>query len=193
MGTNRRPGLTLEARLAVGGRTSSGLEHSLFLIGAVCSGAVAALTAAWIVVMLIAPNPPAGATPSATLSFIQHHDDWQVISFVIVAPIALLQVPLWVALAAVIWRSRPALSVMIPLIGLTYAPFTLWSYWSQISIVRGLAELQRTSPTDAVAAFQVLQFSSDRWSAAYASDVLGYVIWGSRRDTGLHRTVVDPR
>jgi hypothetical protein len=159
-------------------QTGADLTGALARLALPAAVAAAFLTVAWVVLLLVSPAPPADADAAQRLQFIGAHDGWQIASFLVVVPLALLLVPVWLGLAALCWRTRPAAGLLALAFGVIYAPLSTSAYWAQLTTVRGLAELQRTAPGDAVAAFRVLGFADDRWSLAYAVDVLGYAILG---------------
>jgi hypothetical protein len=146
--------------------------------GSLAALLLALLTIAWIVTLALSPAPPPGATASDQLQFIADHDGWQVLNFAVVVPLGLVHVPVWLGLAALIWRRRPAMAALAVAFGLLYAPFTVAGYWSQLTTVRGLAELAEREPERAAAAFEVLGFAGDPWSFSYGIIVLGYGVWG---------------
>jgi hypothetical protein len=146
--------------------------------GSLAAILLALLTLLWIITLALSPAPPPGATAGDQLQFIADHDGWQALNFAVVVPLGLVHVPVWLGLAALIWRRRPALAALAASFGLLYAPFTVIGYWSQLTTVRGLAELAEREPERAAAAFEVLAFTGDPWSVSYGIVVLGYGVWG---------------
>jgi hypothetical protein len=138
----------------------------------------ALLTIAWVFVMTLAPPIPAGTDAAAELKFISDHDGWQVAGTILVLPVSLLQVPVWVALASLFWQRRPTAALISVALGLLYAPLALWTYWTQVPVIRGLTDLARVAPQDAATAYHILKFPGSLWSLTYATDVLGYALWG---------------
>lgn len=158
--------------------SSAGMRVGLLRAGAVAAFAVTMLTVAWVVLLALTPAPPPEADAAGQLAFVGEHAGWHVAGFAVVVPLALLSVPMWLGLAALLWATRPAIGVLGAAVGLVYVPFGLFGYWSQLTVVRGLVELHAIAPEQAVAAFAVLHFDGTAWSLGYATAVLGYAVWG---------------
>jgi len=154
------------------------LGNDLAAIGWVAAAIMAALTTAWVASMALVQPPPADADLAAKLTYLADHPEAGLVGPSLVAALALLHIPVWVGLAAVAWSRRPAAGLLAVAFGLVYAPLASINYWSQLTVVRGLADLVHTDPAAAVAAYRLFEFPGGLASFAYGVDVLAYVIWG---------------
>jgi hypothetical protein len=168
----------LQVTVGPGDAALPGLARDLVRLAWPAAIGLVLLTAAWVATLVLAPQQPAGADAAARLRFIAAHDGWQVASFAVVVPLALLHVPVWFGLAALAWPARPAAGLLAAAYGLLYAPFTCLAYWTQLTVVRGLAEVQASDPAAAVAAHRLFAFGGSLASLSYSLAVLGYAIWG---------------
>jgi hypothetical protein len=157
---------------------SASMISQLSRFGFWASLALLVLTVVWIVTLGLAPTPTPESTATEQLTFLKENERWHVASFATVVPMGLVHVPLWIALAALIWFHRPGTAALVLSFGLIYAPFTVIGYWTQLTTVRGLINLYSSDPETAIAAFEVLQFSDNFWSLSYGIVVLGYGTWG---------------
>lgn len=149
----------------------------LILTGAIAATAAAALTVAWLAIMVAGPAPPTDAAADEELRFIADHGSLQIPKFLPTTLVAFAYVPVWLALAALLWNDHPASAVLAAGFGLLYPTTTAAGYWVQYTVVRGLAELAETDPSAARAAFEIAGFHGRRTSMAASAVVLGYVVW----------------
>lgn len=147
-------------------------------VGAVAAAVVTAATVAWVVLLAAGPTLAEGADAQQRIAFLTEHMGWHLAGFAVVVPLALLYVPMWLGLAAQLWPRQPAAGLLAVAFGLVYAPFGLFGYWSQLTVVRGLTELHASSPQEALVAVEVLAFDGQPWSIGYATAVLAYAVWG---------------
>jgi hypothetical protein len=154
------------------------LIRDLARLGVVTASAIAVLTAAWIVSLVLVPAPAAEAGLGEKLQFLADHPATATVGPGLVAGIALLHVPVWLGLAAVLWSRRPAAGLVALAFGLVYAPLASINYWTQLTVVRGLADLGGSDAPAAAAAYRLFEFPGGLASFAYGLDVLAYVVWG---------------
>lgn len=154
------------------------LRRALRRGGALAALGATTLTIVWVAVLALSPQVPAGAAASERLAWLAVHAEWHLAGFAIVVPLALLYVPMWLGLAAVLWDRAPAAGVLGVAFGLLYAPVGLLGYWLQLTVVRGLVQLRASDPEEALAVVRVLHFDGAPWSLGYALAVLGYALWG---------------
>ena len=150
--------------------------EGLVLTGAICAAAAAALTLVWLAVMALVP-PPAGGVP-AEIRAIAGRPRLQVLRFGPTTVIALLYVPVWLALAAVLWDRAPGAALGAAAFGLLYTPLCAAGYWLQHTAVTGIAALDGARPGAAEAAYEVVGFGDRRTSVTGSLVVLGYTLWG---------------
>jgi hypothetical protein len=154
------------------------LARDLTTIGWIAALIMAILTAGWVVSLGLVSGPPVDADPAAKLAYLADHPEAGLVGPSLVAALALLHVPVWLGLAAVAWSRRPAAALLAVAFGLVYAPLASINYWSQLTVVRGLADLSRTDPAAATAVYRLFEFPGGLASFAYGVDVLAYVVWG---------------
>ncbi len=154
------------------------LRAPLMRVGSVAAAVVTAATVAWVALLAAGPTLADGADAQQRIDFLTEHMGWHLAGFAVVAPLALLYVPMWLGLAALLWPRQPAAGLLAVAFGLVYTPFGLFGYWSQLTIVRGLTQLHTTSPNEALVAVEVLAFDGQPWSIGYATAVLAYTVWG---------------
>jgi hypothetical protein len=136
------------------------------------------LTVGWIVSLALAPMPASGASTAESIQFLAENEGWHVANFAIVLPMGFVHVPVWIGLAAVIWFRRPAMAVLTVAFGLLYTPFAVLGYWTQLTTVRGIADLADDDLQAATALFELMVFDGELWSLSYGVVVMGYAIWG---------------
>jgi hypothetical protein len=149
--------------------------EGLVLAGAICAAAAAGLTVVWLAVMALAPLPE--GTP-AEIRAVAGRPRLQVLRFGPTTVIALLYVPVWLALAAVLWEGAPGAAVGAAGFGLLYTPLCAAGYWLQYTAVAGIAALHGARPEAAEAAYEVVGFGDRRSSVTGSLVVLGYTLWG---------------
>jgi hypothetical protein len=159
-----------------GGDVNSLLRWQLLRLGWMAAVASAALTTLWVVALIALPAASAEAGPAEQLRLIRGAELAHGVPLLLVLPLAFVLVPLWLALAAVVWDQRPAAGVLGVCFGLLYAPFVTLNYWSQLTVVRGLAELAASEP--AAAELYRLFIFDELWSFGYAFNIFGYAVWG---------------
>jgi hypothetical protein len=157
--------------------TRTHLGRELLQAGWICAAIMTVLTAGWVVSLALIPGPSADAELGEKMRFLADHPE-TAIGPGLVAGVALLHVPVWLGLAAAVWTHRPAAGLFAVAFGLVYAPLATMSYWAQLTVVRGLAEVSRSDPAAATAAYRLFEFPGGLASFTYGVDVLAYVVWG---------------
>jgi hypothetical protein len=157
--------------------TRINLGRDLLQAGWISAAIMAVLTTAWVVALALIPGPPGDAALVEKLRYLGDHPE-TAIGPGLVAGLALLHVPVWLGLAAAVWARRPAAGLFGVVFGLVYAPLALMNYWAQLTVVRGLADVSRTDPVAAAAAYRLFEFPGGLASFTYGVDVLAYVVWG---------------
>jgi hypothetical protein len=157
--------------------TEARVVGALSRAGAIAGGVAAALTIAWLITMVADPPPSAGTTTAEHLRALVADEVRKSLPFVVMLPIALLLVPVWIALAARGWRAHPVAASLTVAFGLLYAPFTTTAYWLQLIVGRGIADAYGADPAAAVVAYQLFDQQSST-SFVVAIDILGYAILG---------------
>jgi hypothetical protein len=153
------------------------LPRDLTRIGWVAATIMAALSLAWVVSLALIPGPSEGLDLASRLAYLDAHPE-AFVGPALVVGLAILHVPVWLGLAAVVWSLRPAAGVLAVCFGLVYATLASINYWAQLTVVRGLADLAATDPSGAVAAYRLFEFPGGLTSLSYGIDVLAYSIWG---------------
>ena len=148
----------------------------LIQIGAACAVAIGFLTALWLAVMIAAPSPSGDA--AGELAEIAERPLLQIPRFAPTTVIGFVYVPVWLAIAAVLWQEAPTAGVLAAGFGLLYPPLCITAYWLQFTVVRGLADLWQTDPTAASAAYEVIGFHRRPTSIGSNLAVMGYTMWG---------------
>ena len=156
---------------------SSPLERDLRRVGGYAAALAACLTALWVIALVAVPGPPADATALARLTYLADHPETAIAPALVVG-LALLFIPIWLGLAAAVWSRRPAAGVLAVTFGLVYAPLASINYWSQLTVVRGLASLSRTDPAGSTGLYRLFEFPAGLTSLAYGLDVFAYAVWG---------------
>jgi len=157
-------------------------ERGLMRAGAIAAWLAALLTLIWLVMLLALPAAPDDATPVEELLFIAEHPATHFVLYTGVFLLTLVQVPFILALIALNQRRRGGLALLWGTLGLLYVPLSLYAYWSQLTVVRGLADLFVNSEDPALRAGALATYLSwgynGRLSAApYAMDLLGYCLY----------------
>ncbi len=150
--------------------------------GATSALAAAILTMIWLVMLLALPAPPAEATPAEELQFIVEHEAAHVVLYAGVFLLTLVQVPFLIALTVLSYRRRGGLALVWGALGLLYTVFSLFAYWTQLTVVRGLADLFAHSEdavlrTAALGGYLTWGYSGRLSAAPYALDLLGYLLY----------------
>jgi hypothetical protein len=157
--------------------TRTHLARDLLQAGWISAAIMAVLTAAWVVALALVPGPPGEAALVEKLRYLGDHPE-TAIGPGLVAGLALLHIPVWLGLAATVWPRRPAAGLFAVVFGLVYAPLASMSYWAQLTVVRGLADVSGSDPGAAAAAYRLFEFPGGLASFSYGVDVLAYVVWG---------------
>ncbi len=155
-------------------RTPAGLEAPA-AIGATCATAAALLTATWLVVLIRRPMVSADAV--GELGAIAERPGLQIPRFAPTTLVAFTYLPMWLALAAVLWDGAPSAAVLAAGLGLLYPPLTASGYWLQYTTVRGLAEAADETP-GAATAYELFGFHDRPTSVTANLVILGYAVWG---------------
>jgi hypothetical protein len=149
----------------------------LVLIGGVAAFAAAALTVAWLVVMVTMRSPQAGSTADEELAFIAANDGAQIAKFLPTTLVAFAYVPTWLGLGVLLWEEAPAAGGLAVAFGLLYPATTATGYWMQYTVVRGLAGLAATDEVAARSAYEIVGFHDRPTSMGASAVVLGYTLW----------------
>ncbi len=157
-------------------------ERSLMRAGATAAWWAAALTLVWLAMLLTLPAPPGDATPAEELVFIAEHEAAHIALYAGVFLLTLVQVPFFLALTALNYRRRGGMALLWGTLGMLYAVLSLFAYWSQLTVVRGLADLyvNSTDPAlqaGALSAYLTWGYNGRLSAAPYAMDFLGYLLY----------------
>jgi hypothetical protein len=149
--------------------------EALIRTGAWAAVLVAVLTTTWLLVMVLDPMPGGGSR--AEVEVIGAAGWRQIPRFLPTTLVAFAYVPIWLALAVLLWREEPSLALPAAGFGLLYVPVTALGYWLQYTVTRALAEAAIDDSAGARAAYEVIGFHERRTSVTGAAVVLGYTLW----------------
>jgi hypothetical protein len=147
-------------------------------VGSIAAAALIPITIAWAVLLVYPSAPSADAHPVERLHYISTHDNWQVASLIVAVVMAILYVPLWLALGAAIARQRQTLGLAAVVLGVLYGPVVIVGYWTQLTTLRGLDSLRQRNVDAAIAMADAFSFSGNFWTGSYGIVIVGFVIWG---------------
>ena len=149
--------------------------EALIRTGAWAAVLVGVLTTTWLLVMLLDRKPGGGTR--AELEAIGAAGWRQIPRFLPTTLVAFCYVPVWLALAVLLWQEEPSLALPAASFGLLYVPVTAFGYWLQYTVTRALAETAADDPAGARAGNEVIGFHEPRTSVPGAAVVLGYTLW----------------
>jgi hypothetical protein len=151
---------------------------TLARIGSIAAVILAFLTVAWAFLLVFPSAPASDASPYERLQFIADHGHWQTVSFVVAGLMALLYIPVWAALAALIVPKRQIAGLLVAAIGVFFSTLLFVGYLTQFTTVRNLDHLRRTNADVAVAIVEAWEFSGNFWTASYGIVIAAFVLWG---------------
>ncbi len=151
--------------------------ESLIVIGGVAAVVASVLTVVWLAMMALLPSPAAGSTTDEELAFIAAHDGAQIARFLPTTLLAMAYVPIWVALAVLLWDEAPAAAALGVAFGVLYPAITASGYWMQYTVVRGLADLADRDSVVARSAYEIVGFHFRPTSMSASAVILGYTVW----------------
>lgn len=151
--------------------------ESLILVGGVAAVVASVLTVVWLAIMALLPSPAAGSTTDEELAFIAAHDGTQIARFLPTTLLAMAYVPIWVALAVLLWDEAPAAAALAVAFGVLYPAITASGYWMQYTVVRGLADLADSDIAVARSAYEIVGFHFRPTSMSASAVILGYTVW----------------
>ncbi len=154
----------------------------LMRAGATAAWWAAVLTLVWLAMLLTLPAPPAGATPDQELAFIAEYEGAHIALYVGVFLLALVQLPFFLALTALVYRRQGGIAFLWGVLALFYVVLSLFAYWSQLTVVRGLADLYVNAEdpalrAGALSAYLTWGYNGRLAAAPYAMDFLGYLLY----------------
>jgi hypothetical protein len=152
------------------------LQRQLISLGWMAAAAAAVFTLLWVTALIAVPGAIAETGLAEQLAHLRDAGLAGSPAPLLSLPLAFLFVPVWLGLAALAWEKRPAAGVLAVCFGLLYVPFVTLNYWSQATVVRGLAELAAAEPA-AVELYRLFAFG-ELTSFGYAFNLLGYAVWG---------------
>jgi hypothetical protein len=156
----------------------SSMFPTLARVGSIAAVILAILTIAWAFLLLFPSAPSSDASPYERLQFIADHGHWQTISFIVAALMALLYIPVWAALAALIVPLRQTTGLIVAALGVFFSALLFVGYLTQFTTVRNLDQLRRTNAEVAIAIVEAWEFSGNFWTASYGIVIAAYVLWG---------------
>jgi hypothetical protein len=157
-------------------------ERGVMRAGAIAAWLAAALTLIWLAALLTLPTMPENAPLEEELLFIAENETAYMILYGGVFLLALVQLPLFLALTALNYRRWGGSAWVWGTAGVLYVAFSLPAYWSQLTVVRGLTDLFVNAEdvalqTSALTAYLTWSYSGRLAAYPYALDFLGYFLY----------------
>jgi hypothetical protein len=156
----------------------SSMFPTLARVGSIAAAILALLTIVWAILLVFPVAPGSDASPYDRVQFIVDHGHWQTVSFVVAAIMAIVYIPLWAALAALIVPFRQTIGLLIAACGVFFSALLFIGYLTQFTTVQNLDQLRRTNAELALAIVEAWEFSGNFWTASYGIVIAAFVLWG---------------
>jgi hypothetical protein len=148
----------------------------LELAGGVAAIVAVALTLVWLGIMVRLPPP--GGDAGARLVHYAGRPSLLIAHFVPSLLIAVAYVPIWLGVAAHLWKVQTLEAVLAAVFGILYVPFALVGYSLQFTVARAIAAGTSADRDRWLPVWRVVSFSDAPESATGWLVVLGYAVWG---------------
>ncbi len=156
----------------------STLVPKLARAGSIAAAILIPLTIAWVVLLIHPSPPPDEASAIERLAFIEMNEQWQTASFIVAALMAIVYIPVWIGLGAVIVPVRQTVGMIAVALGVMFSALLVVGYWTQLATVQNLLQLLETNTNAAIAMAGAFEFSGNFWTASYGIVIAAFVIWG---------------
>lgn len=157
-------------------------ERGLLRAGALAALAAALLTIVWLAMLLVLPVLPDEATLEEQLYFVAEHQGAYIALYTGAFLLVLVQIPFLLALTALAHRRAGGQAYLWGVLALFYVILSLWAYWTQLTVVRGLTDIFVNSEdavlrASALAVYLTWGYTGRLAAAPYAIDSLGYLLY----------------